>query len=141
MRILLFLAAPLLIAAGDPSPFQIDHPWARASAGAAKTGAAYLTITDTGQQDRLTGASTPVAETAELHESMGDMGMMKMRPLPGLTLTTNKPVKLAPGGYHIMLLGLKAPLKQGDTFPLTLRFEHAEPVTVTVAVEPIGATH
>ena len=139
---LLLVPLPLLLtAAGDPPPFQIDHPWARASAGAAKTGAAYLTITDQGPPDRLTGVSTPVADTAELHESMADMGTMKMRPLSGLTLAPGKPVTLAPGGYHVMLLGLKAPLKAGDTFPLTLRFEHAEPLTVTVAVEPIGTTH
>jgi copper(I)-binding protein len=141
MRILfLLMSLVVLAAADDPPPFQIDHPWARASAGAAKTGAAYLTITDQGQPDKLTGASTPVADTAELHESMADMGTMKMRPLSGLALAPGKPVTLAPGGYHLMLMGLKAPLKAGDTFPLTLRFEHAAPLTVTVAVEPIGAT-
>ena len=142
MRVPLLLALPLLIAAGDAPSLQIEHPWARASAGAAKTGAAYLTITDSGAPDRLTGASTPVAATAELHESMsGDMGMMKMRPVPGLPVAPGKPVKLAPGGYHIMLMGLKAPLKQGDSFPLTLTFEHAPPMTVTVAVEGVGASH
>jgi copper(I)-binding protein len=141
MRILLLPALLLLIAAGDPPPFQIDHPWARASAGAATTGAAYLTITGTGAADRLTGVSTPAAATAEIHESMADMGTMKMRPVPGLTLAPGKPVKLGPGGYHVMLTGLKAPLKQGDSFPLTLTFEHAPPLTVTVIVEPIGATH
>jgi periplasmic copper chaperone A len=141
MRILLLPALVLLIAAGDAPQFQVDHPWARASAGAAKTGAAYLTITDQGQPDQLTGASTPVADTAEVHESMADMGTMKMRPVAGLPLAPGKPVKLAPGGYHVMLMGLKAPLKQGDTFPLTLRFEHAAPMTVTVTVEAIGATH
>jgi len=133
------LLLPLIVAAGDAPQFQVEHPWARASAGAAKTGAAYLTITDQGAPDRLTGASTPVADTAELHESMSDMGMMKMRPVPGLSVAPGKPAKLAPGGYHIMLMGLKAPLKQGDSFPLTLRFEHAAPMTVTVNVEAIGA--
>jgi copper(I)-binding protein len=141
MRTKLLLAPLLLIAAGDPPPFQVDHPWARASAGAAKAGAAYLTITDQGQPDRLIGASTPVADTAELHESSGDMGNMKMRPVNGLDLAPGKPVKLAPGGSHLMLMGLKAPLKAGDTFPLTLRFEHAPPLTVTVTVEPLAAAH
>jgi copper(I)-binding protein len=133
------LSATLLVltAAGDAPSFQVEHPWARASAGAAKTGVAYLTITDQGAPDRLTGATTPVATTAELHETMGDMGNMKMRPVAGLDLAPGKPVKLAPGGYHLMLMGLKAPLKAGDTFPLTLRFEHAPPLTVTVSVEPL----
>ena len=140
MRIPILAALPLLLAAaGDPPSIQVDHPWARASAGAAKTGAAYVTITDRGQPDQLTGASTPVAASAELHESMDDMGMMKMRPMAGLALPTGKPVKLAPGGYHLMLMGLKAPLKAGDTFPMTLLFQHAPPQTVTVTVEPIGA--
>jgi copper(I)-binding protein len=139
MRILLLPAVLSLIAAGDAPQLQVEHPWARASAGAATTGAAYLTLTDQGAPDRLTGASTPVAATAELHESMSDMGTMKMRPVSGLSVAPGKPVKLAPGGYHIMLMGLKAPLKQGDTFPLTLTFEHAPPMTVTVNVEAIGA--
>jgi len=134
---LLVAALFILIAAGDAPSFQIDHPWARASAGSAKTGVAYLTITDQGAPDRLTGVTTPVAATAELHETMGDMGNMKMRPLAGLDLAPGKPVKLAPGGYHVMLLGLKAPLKAGDSFPLTLQFEHAPPLTVNVAVEPL----
>jgi hypothetical protein len=146
MRILFprALLAPLLIflvSAGDATQFKIDHPWARASAGAAKTGVAYLTITDLGQPDQLTGASTPVASSAELHESMADMGTMKMRPLAALPLPQGKPVKLEPNGYHLMLIGLKAPLKAGDSFPLTLRFQHAAPVTVTVAVEPLTAPH
>ena len=139
LRIPLLFVPIALIAAGEPPHFQIDHPWARASAGPAKTAAAYLTIVDQGQPDRLTGASTPVAAEATLHESMADMGMMKMRPVDGIALTPGKPVTLSPGGYHLMLTGLKAPLKAGDTFPLTLRFEHAEPVTVTVAVEPLAA--
>jgi copper(I)-binding protein len=141
MRIPLLPVLLLLAAAGEAPQFQIDHPWARASAGAAKTGAAYLTITDQGAADRLTGASTPVADTAELHESMADMGTMKMRPVDGLALDTGKPVKLGPGGYHVMLFGLKAPLKAGDTFPLTLKFDHAAPLTVTISVEPISAAH
>ncbi len=127
----------ILTAAGDPSPFTVEHPWARASAGAAKTGVAYLTITDQGAPDRLIGASTPVAASAELHESMTDMGMMKMRPLSGIDLVQGKPATLAPGGNHVMLMGLKAPLKAGETFPLTLTFQHAQPLTVTVTVEPL----
>jgi len=139
MRILLLPLLALVTAAGDPPQFQVEHPWARASAGAAKAGAAYLTITDLGEPDRLIGASTPVAASAELHESMAEMGMMKMRPVAGLDLAQGKPVTLGPGGYHLMLMGLKEPLKAGESFPLTLRFEHAPPLTVTVAVEALVA--
>jgi copper(I)-binding protein len=154
MRYLLFPALVLLVAAGDASSIQIDHPWARATAGMSTTGAAYLTVTDNGPPDELTGASTPVAATADLHETTSDSGgasmngmnmsgmggTMKMRPVASIALPTGKPVTLAPGGYHVMMTGLKAPLKQGDTFPLTLRFAHAPPQTVSVQVQAIGAT-
>ena len=135
MRFSLLPALLLLIAAGDASTLKIDHPWARPSAGAATTGAAYLTITEEGAADRLVSVSTPVAGTAEVHETINDQGVMKMRPVDGLALVPGKPVTLSPGGYHVMLTGLKAPLKPGDSFPLTLTFEHAAPVTVTVKVE------
>jgi hypothetical protein len=73
-----------------------------------------------------------------VHETINDNGAMKMRPVPSLTLDPGKPVTLKPGGYHIMLTGLKSALKPGDSFPLTLTFEHAQPVTVTVKVEAMG---
>jgi len=138
MRFALLPAALLLIAAGDASTITITvtHPWARPSAGASTTGAAYLTLTDSGAADKLTAVSTPVAGTADVHETINDKGTMKMRPVEGgLPLTPGKPVTLSPGGYHVMLMGLKAPLKAGDTFPMTLTFEHAPPQTVTVTVE------
>lgn len=145
MRFRFLAALPLLLAASDPpfqadppTPFQVDHPWARASAGNARNGAVFLTLTGKGAPDRLTGVSSPAAESADLHESIDDKGVMKMRPAAGLDLPPGKPVTLAPGGYHVMLMGLKAPLKTGDTFPLTLRFEHAPAMTVTVTVEAIG---
>ena len=138
MRLLFLPALLLLIAAGDTPAFQIDHPWARASAGAAKNGAAFMVLTVKGTGDKLTGFASPVAASAELHETIDDKGIMKMRPVPNLTLEPGKPVTLAPGGYHVMLMGLKAPLKAGDAFPLTLKFEHAPDMTITVNVEGMG---
>ena len=138
MRFLAIPALFFLIAAGDAPTFQVDHPWARASAGAAKNGAAFLTVTAKGAGDRLTGVASPVAATAELHESIDDKGVMKMRPVAGVALEPGKSVTLAPGGYHVMLMGLKAPLKAGDSFPLTLKFERAPELTVTVKVEALG---
>ena len=140
MRLLLLPALLCLLAATDP-PVQVSHPWARASAGNARNGAVFLTVTGAGTADKLVAASTPVSETAELHETIDDKGIMKMRPLAALALEPGKAVTLAPGGPHVMLMGLKAPLKQGDTFPLTLRFARAGPVTVTVTVEAIGGGH
>lgn len=145
MRLLLLPALLFLLAATEPPAsqraFQIDHVWARASAGNARNGAAFLTLTGQGSPDRLVGVSSTVAESAELHETIDDKGVLKMRPVAGIALEPGKTVTLAPGGRHVMLMGLKAPLKQGDSFPLTLRFEHAAPVTVTVTVEAIGGGH
>ncbi len=130
------LAAPALAQTG---PITLDHVWARATPPGAKTGAIYMTITDTGAPDRLTGASTPVAATAEVHETTNDNGVMRMRPVGSLVIQPGKPVTFRPGGYHLMLTGLKQPLTAGQSFPVTLTFEHAGPVSATVTVEKIGA--
>ena len=118
---------------------RVEHAWARASAGNATVAAAYMTVTDNGRPDRLIGVSTPVAAEAQLHETIDDHGVMKMRLLDGVALEPGKPVTFKPGGYHVMLIGLKSPLKAGDSFPLTLTFEQAHPITVTVKVEAAGA--
>ena len=123
------------VAAGDASNITVEHPWARPTAGAATTGAAYFTVTDRGSADHLVGVSTPIAASAELHETINDNGIMKMRPAPSIALDPGKPVALKPSGYHVMLTGLKSPLKVGGSFPLTLTFEHAQPITVTAKVE------
>ena len=123
------------LAAADASGVTVDHVWARPSAGAATNGAAYLTVTDKGAPDRLTGVASPVAAMVGLHETIDDNGVMKMRPVAGIALEPGKPVTFKPGGYNIMLMGLKTPLKAGDSFPLTLTFEHAAPMTVTAKVE------
>jgi copper(I)-binding protein len=91
--------------------------------------------------DRLTGIDTPVAARAVLHESFADNGVMKMRPLDGLTITPGEPLILEPGGKHVMLMGLNRALQEGDSFPITLTFERAGAVTATAIVERAGATH
>jgi hypothetical protein len=126
-------------APGQTAPVQVTDAWARASAGAATTGATYVSLTAGAQADQLTAVSTPVAQTAEVHESTSEGGIMRMRPVAGLDIPAGKTVKLSPGGYHIMMFGLHQPLKAGQSFPLTLTFAHAAPVTVTVNVRPIGA--
>lgn len=125
---------------GNQQGIVISNAWARASAGAATTGAAYFTITDSVSADRLTGASTPVAGRAELHETRNENGVMQMRAVPALALEPGKPLTLAPGGYHVMLMDLKKPLQTGESFPLTLTFEKARPITTQVKVATAGAT-
>jgi copper(I)-binding protein len=141
MRLLLvavLLATPPA-AFADEAGIRVDHVWSRA-AMAGHEGAVFLTITDTGTPDTLTGITTPVSAKADLHETINDHGVMKMRPVASLTIEPGKPVTLAPGGYHIMLMGLKQALKQGDSFPVTLDFANAGQVTVTAMVEKAGAT-
>ena len=133
----ILVAGPAGAQAGDVA---VTTVWARASAGPSQTGAVYATVTAS-QPDRLIGASTPVAETAQLHQDKMQGDVMQMRPVPGgLPVTPGLPIHLAPGGYHLMLMGLKQPLKRGEHFPLTLTFEHAGPVTVQVAVAGPGAS-
>ncbi len=115
-----------------------DAAWARATAPGQAVGAAYATLTSPAP-DRLVGVQTPITPRAELHTMTMDGSVMRMRPVNGVALPAGQPVALAPGGTHIMLMDLKAPLKPGEHFPLTLRFAHAAPVTVDVPVEPIGA--
>ena len=139
---ILVLAAGVVLAAGAASAqtgqLTVDKAWARATPGKSQIGAAYVTI-QSPTPDRLVAASTPVAKMAQLH-TMSMSGMvMKMRPVAGIDIPAGKPVSLAPGGFHIMLIGLAKPLKAGQTFPLTLTFEKAGSRTVNVAVEKIGA--
>lgn len=118
----------------------VDGAWARASVGAMPDGVAYVHIVNTGgAADRLLGLSTPVAAKAELHETKTSNGMMTMRPVGPLPVAPAESIEFMPGGLHIMLVGLKHPLKQGETFPLTLSFEHAGAVQATVTVARANA--
>ncbi len=141
MRTLLvtILIAMPFVGLAEETAIQIDHVWARA-ASAGHEGAVYLTITDGGAPDTLTGVTTSVAAEAALHQSIDDHGVMKMRPVGPLPIEPGKPVTLAPGGYHIMLSGLKRSLKQGDSFPITLSFAKVGPVTAIATVVKAGAT-
>ncbi|HXP03924.1 MAG TPA: copper chaperone PCu(A)C [Stellaceae bacterium] len=128
-------AAGAMAQTGD---LQITNAWARATPGAAQTAAAYVTIIST-TGDRLTGASTPVAQKAELHTMTMDGNVMKMRQVDGIDLPAGQGVTLKPGGYHIMLTGLAQPLTEGQTFPLTLTFDKAGTREVTVTVQKVGS--
>jgi len=119
----------------------ISQAWSRATPGGAKTGGGYLTIENKGSApDRLIGASADVAGKVEVHEMATNNGVMTMRPLEsGLTIDPGKTVKLAPGGSHLMMMDLKNPLKQGEKLPITLQFEKAGKVAVTLDVQGVGA--
>jgi copper(I)-binding protein len=119
----------------------ISQGWSRATPGGAKIGAGYFTIANKGSSaDKLVSVSGDIAGKIDVHEMAMTDGVMTMRPLEqGLTIDPGKTVTLAPGGYHLMLTDLKKPLKQGDTVPLTLEFEKAGKVAVTLEVQGVGA--
>jgi copper(I)-binding protein len=135
---LVLLVAAAGGAAAQGSDVEVKDVWARATPGGAQTAAIYVTMAS-GAGDRLTGASTPTAQTAELHIMTMDNGVMKMRQVDGIDLPAGQAVTLKPGGYHIMLTGLAQPLKEGQNFPLTLTFAKAGAQQVTVNVQKVGA--
>ena len=135
------LATPAFAHGFKVGAIEIEHPWARATADGAANGAAYMVLKNEGKTaDRLVSVATPAAAKVELHAHIDDNGVMRMREVGAIDLGADATVKLAPGGLHVMLLGLKEPLKKGKAFPLTLTFEKAGSVTVQVAVQGAGDT-
>ena len=120
---------------------KISAPWTRATPKGASVGGGYLKITNTGTMpDRLTGGSTDISSRFEVHEMSMDNGVMKMRPVAGgIEIKPGQTVELKPGGFHVMFVGLKQQLAQGEGVKATLVFEKAGKVDVTFAVEGIGA--
>ena len=110
-----------------------EEGWSRpAIAGGVGLGA--LTLRGGDAADRLLGAESPAARAVDLHTTVADGALMHMRPLPGLEVPAGGTVVLGLGGPHLMLVGLTAPLREGDRVPLTLRFERAGPVAVVLVV-------
>jgi periplasmic copper chaperone A len=126
------------VKAGD---LVITQAWTRATPGGAKIGGGFLTIENKGSApDKLVGVSADAAGKVEVHEMATEGGVMKMRPVEGgVAIEPGKTVKLAPGGLHLMMMDLKSPLKQGDKLPVTLQFEKAGKVAVTLDVQGVGA--
>ena len=141
-RKLLTIAVCLVFAGAaqaQTGQLEVAGAWARATPAKAETGIAYLTIRSP-TADRLVSVSSPAAKKVELN-SMEMSGMvMKMRPLASLDIPAGQPVTLKPGGDHVMLTGLNGPLREGQSFPLTLTFEKAGTREVTVAIEKPGAS-
>jgi periplasmic copper chaperone A len=141
IALLTAFACPAFAQATATSTITVDQPWARATAAGAQTGAVYLTLDNKGSTpDRLTGASSDVANKLQIHEMKVENGVMQMRELAGgLSIPAGGSVVLKPGSYHVMLIGLKKPLTAGEKFPLTLTFEKAGTISVTVPVQAMGA--
>lgn len=134
------IAAPLAahgVAVGD---LKLGHPWSRETAPGQTAGGGFLTVTNSGRQDDiLLSATAPVARQVQIHTVSIEGGIMRMREVKGgLPIPAGTTVALKPGGYHLMLIGLKAPLKQGTLIPAELRFKRAGKVRIQFKVEAIS---
>jgi periplasmic copper chaperone A len=128
----------------DPAAIQVVEAWARQAPmmpstghmhGATGTGAVYVTLRNTEAVPvALVGASSAAAEVVELHETIRDGEVMRMRPVGILALPAGATLEMKPGGLHIMLINLTRALHPGDTVPLTLAFEHGATLTLEVPV-------
>jgi periplasmic copper chaperone A len=140
-------ALPAVIASPAPAAAQetragdllVQQPWTRA-AGQGATGGGFLSISNRGAAaDRLLSASSPDARAVELHTMIRDGDVMRMRPVASIEVPAGQTVALRPGGLHLMLIGLSQPLREGESVPVTLRFERAGPVQVALSVQAAGA--
>lgn len=111
----------LALAQPAADPVQAHVPWARSTVQGQRTSGAYVTLV-AGEPLTLVGATSPVAGSVQLHEMKMEGDVMRMRQIDGLALPARQPVQLKPGGHHLMLLDLKAPLAAGTTIPVTLMF-------------------
>ena len=145
-RIAVFVGLLFLVGSASAHEYSrkgvtVVHPWARATPGGAKVGGAYFEMkADRGHSDRLIGARCAGAGVAELHRDTLENGIAKMRRVNVIALPGGSSVVLKPGGYHVMLMDLVAPLREGDVIKLKLVFEKAGEIEVEATIEPIGAT-
>lgn len=141
MRLLALLFFPLLLSAclDKGSNVSIAEAYAFATAPSAPNGAIFMTIENDGGADRLVSATSDAADRVEIHEMAMEGGTMKMRQLvDGLVVPANGSAELSPHGNHIMLMGLKAPLTEGETLDVTLTFEKAGDMTFPVMISKPG---
>jgi copper(I)-binding protein len=138
MKVLLLVAA--FVAAPAWGQVSIENAWARATPPGAKIAAGYLTIRNAGGADRLVSASSPAAEKVETHVTLKDGDVSRMRQVKGYDVPAKGKLELSPGGSHLMLVNINAPLKEGDRVPLVLKFETAGEVKTELAVRALGAS-
>lgn len=137
---LIWLATPAHAADYTTGNLRISQIWARATAPGAASGGGFLKIENKGPADRLVSASAGVSNEVELHSMRMDGNIMRMEKLDkGIEIPAGASVELKPGGFHIMLIGLKAPLREGERFPLKLRFEKAGEISVDMDIGSLGA--
>jgi copper(I)-binding protein len=138
MKRVSFATALVLVATAAPAWAQVtvSQPWVRGTVQGQKASGAFMQL-KSAEGATLVGAQSPVAGVVEIHEMRMESNVMRMRAIPKLDLPAGQAVELKPGGYHVMLMDLKQPLKKGDTVPITLRIQgkDGKPQEVEVKAE------
>ncbi|EHR70839.1 hypothetical protein BurJ1DRAFT_1993 [Burkholderiales bacterium JOSHI_001] len=141
---LVALCSLLALLTGTHAQTTVAEPWVRGTVAQQKATGAFMQITSA-QGGKLVSVASPAAGVVEVHEMAMDGNMMKMRAVPHLNLPAGQVVELKPGGYHVMLMDLKQPLKPGDSVLLTLTVENKdgkkEAISVQAPVKPLGGGH
>ena len=133
-----------LALAATPAVAQIkvEEAWMRATPPGAKIAAGYMTIRNAGAADRLVNVSSPAAERVETHITVREGDILRMREVKGYDLPAGGTLVLKPGGSHLMFVNLKAPMKERESVPATLRFQRAGEMKVEFQVRPLaGGEH
>ena len=123
----------LAAAAAAHAQVEARAAWVRGTVQGQTTAGAYMELTS-GERANLLGAESPAARSAEIHEMKMEGNVMRMRAVPRLELPPGKTVELKPGGYHMMLVDLKRPLKKGDLVPIRLKVELSDKTVKTIQV-------
>ncbi|MBW8846467.1 MAG: copper chaperone PCu(A)C [Burkholderiales bacterium] len=130
----LLLASALLASFAAQAQVKVDDAWVRATVAPQKSTGAFMQLTSA-KPVKVVAASSPLAAAVEIHEMKMEDGVMKMRAVEALPLPAGQAVALKPGSYHVMMMGLKAPIKAGDTVPLTLTVEGEDKQRTTIEIK------
>ena len=129
----LLMASLTLSLPAQAESVRVEGAWARSTVTGQQSGGAFMVLSSE-RNAMLIGAETPAARQVEIHEMKAEGGVMKMRPVPKVALPAGKTVELKPGGYHLMLIGLKKPLRAGDKLPITLKLKSEDQTTSRIEV-------
>lgn len=141
-RLTILLCALLFSVSTLADELVIDNPYVRATPPHAKNSAAFLTlVNNTDKSLKLVAAKSDIAERVELHNHIHEDGMMKMREVESISVSGNSTTKLQPGSYHVMFLGLKQPLNEGETVKIKLYFDNGDEVSISAPVKKITMMH
>jgi copper(I)-binding protein len=134
-----WLIAFVFVALPAWAQVSVEKPWSRATPPGAKVGAGFMQLRNAGAADRVVGASSPVAGRVEMHITIRDGDVMKMREVKSFEVPAGGTFELKPGGAHLMLTDLKRALKKGEKLPLTLKLEKGGQLELELSVEEMGA--